>query len=92
MKKRSGKDLEKLNIPEPFEDLKPLLQAFSTLSASRNMNGRIPLTEIIAYAQTFGFQDLEEFVEIIQALDAKAAQLRDKGSQNGKIRNSKGGD
>ena len=77
MRKRSGRSVEDIAPPELFPDLMPTWAAFCTLSASRNMNGRIPVSEITAYGKEIGVKNLHEFIDLIQALDAKAAELRE---------------
>ena len=76
MRKRSGKPVD-INPPELFPDLQPTWAAFCVLSGSRNMNGRIPVSEITAYGKENGVRNLREFIDIIQALDSKAAELRE---------------
>lgn len=38
------------------------------------MNGRIPLSEILTYADRYGFEP-EEFTDMIMAIDAKTVKL-----------------
>ncbi len=45
-------------------------QAFVRLAPSRNMNGRIPFSEIAAYAEKYAVEDFDFFLEIINHLDA----------------------
>lgn len=68
-----GKEPEPLqNKPEVFPDLVDVVQAFFTLSRSRQI-GNVPspilVSEMLAYAQVFGVDDLEMFVTYIQTAD-----------------------
>lgn len=46
------------------------MEAYSRLASSRNMNGVIPISEILAYANGFELiSSLEEFVDVINLID-----------------------
>jgi len=65
------------NCPELFEDLTEVMEAYATLSYSRNMAGMIPYSEIATYAAENGIEDLREFTRYIIALEAVYHQYRE---------------
>jgi len=70
------------------------MDAYSRISQSRNTNGNIPVSEILAYANSFELiSSLEEFVDVIYMIDkvyrdksetVKTEVNIDKGNSNGK--------
>ncbi len=56
--------------PEYFEDLSYIVDAFNILSCSRaDSFSYIPLTEIKAYCDLYGIDDVEEFVFLLRKMD-----------------------
>ena len=63
--------------PQLFEDLEPVVQAFSVLSASRPYHvgmtsvtpGAISFSEIKSYCELMRVEDLDEFVRLVRVLD-----------------------
>jgi len=73
MAQRTGKVPKAIqNKPKPGRRERWLLNAFATLSSTRNGSSPIKISEMLAYSKLLGIiLDPEEFVEIIQAMDSE---------------------
>lgn len=68
--KELGKQPKALELrPEEFQDLDYVFDAFNILTLTRGLDQPIRLTEILAYANTYYINDIDEFIQLIQAAD-----------------------